>query len=79
MKQKDLFKLSPQLAAKIGSIIVHADEFTSLEAHPFDAQAIRDGLADLEEIQWLGGMQELALVPEKRNKGKSCHFNVYVT
>ena len=52
------------LAAKLGSIAVHADEITSPDGHAFDKAAITTLLHDADVIafiKWLG-----PLVPRKR-------------
>lgn len=57
---------SVSLLAKIGSIVVHADELTSDGGHEFDAAALRDLLRDPDVTAWLDAMSQAALVPKKR-------------
>lgn len=54
------------VAIKLASIAVHADELTSPDGHPFDAEAIRVLLADPELVAYLDTLRPLALLPEKR-------------
>lgn len=63
----DPLKPSPQLLAKLGSLIVHYDEFHSFnDGHPYDLQAARQLSEDPEVGKWLDGMGALALIPKKR-------------
>lgn len=59
--------ISPTLAVKLGSAIVHADEAMSADGHAADESAFRSILADPEVSAWLAAMNELALLPVKRN------------
>lgn len=54
------------LLCKLGSIIVHADEFTSPDSHHFDFKAMRALMSDPEVAEWLKGMQTAAFLPVKR-------------
>ena len=45
------------LLCKLGSIVVHVDEYLSDSGHPLD----------LEVREWLEQMQELALIPVRRS------------
>lgn len=56
----------PSLLAKIGSIIVHIDEFNSPSGHPFDAEAVKSLLADAEVNEWIIGMRGIGLLPVRR-------------
>ena len=58
---------SVALLSKLGSIAVHADEFTSAGAHEYDRIAIRSLLDDPEVRQWIADMK--AFLPVKRAKG----------
>lgn len=57
---------SAGLLCKLGSIVVHADEFTSPQKHNVDRVAIRALLTDPEVKQWLMEMDKLALLPVRR-------------
>jgi len=60
------FSLNYTLAAKVGSLVAHADEGLSRGGHNFDWIALRALIED-EDIQaWLAELRALALVPVKR-------------
>lgn len=54
------------LLVKLGSIIVHADEFTSPGGHEFDLHAMKTLLADPEVAAWLKAGTAAAMLPHKR-------------
>lgn len=54
------------LAAKLASIVVHADEWSSPDGHPFDAEAMRRLIADREVIDWVNKVSKAGLAPVKR-------------
>ena len=54
------------LLSKLGSIIVHVEEFLSPEGHPLDQEAIKGLLADSGVREWLEQMHGLVLLPVKR-------------
>lgn len=60
--------ISVTLAAKLASIIVHADEWSSPDGHPFDAAAMRALIADREVVDWVNRITEAGLAPVKRSK-----------
>jgi hypothetical protein len=57
---------SPGLLAKLGSIIVHAAEYSSADRHAFDLAAMNAILSDPEVVEWLAGMSKLAMIPKRR-------------
>lgn len=59
-----------RLLAKIGSIIVHADELTGKHGSKVDAEAIRNLLDDGEICDWLRGLevQYPGALPRKRRR-----------
>jgi hypothetical protein len=59
-----MLKPRAALLVKLGSIAVHADEFTSPDG--FDLTAMRGLLNDPEVIEWLAKMTAAAFVPVKR-------------
>ena len=63
----EAFKPSVPLLVKLGSIAVHADEFTSPHSHQFDLTALRQLLDDPEVVEWLATMTKGAFLPVKRN------------
>lgn len=52
--------------AKIGSILIHIEEFFGSGSHHFDKTAIDSLMADGDVIGWIEGMRKLALLPVKR-------------
>jgi hypothetical protein len=55
------------LAAKLASIVVHADEWSSPDGHPFDASAMRSLIADREVVDWVNKLTKAGLAPAKRS------------
>ncbi len=55
-----------KLLCKLGSIAVHAEEFTGKDSHHFDLEAIKSLLQDEEIVTWLKQMEAMALIPERR-------------
>lgn len=62
----DFLVLSPQLAAKIAAVIVHADEMLSPDGHPYDREALLQCLADPMVREWVHRCGPLA--PRKRSQ-----------
>jgi hypothetical protein len=60
----DPFQPSKALLAKLGSIVVHADEMLSANGHDFDQAAIRGLLSDPEVHLWIAQMGHY--LPQKR-------------
>jgi len=60
----DPLKPSVALLSKIGSIVVHAEEFMSPGGHPFDLDAMRTLYGDPEVQEWIEKMG--AFLPRKR-------------
>lgn len=59
-------KVNLGLLVKLGSLVVHADEFTSPNSHEFDRTAIRAGLEDPEVKEWIEAMTKQGFLPVKR-------------
>ena len=57
---------TPQLLAKLGSLLVHLDEGNSRNGHAFDWTAAKTLWEDAEVQEWLSEMQKIALVPLRR-------------
>lgn len=57
---------SASLLAKLGSAVIHAEEFVSDKGHAFDLEAFKALLSDSEIQEWLEGMRTKLLLPEKR-------------
>lgn len=62
----DVSRPSLKLLMKLGSAIVHADEFLSGGGHPYDEILFRQLVADPEVEAWIKEMG--ALLPLKRKK-----------
>lgn len=62
----DPFKLEASLAAKVGSILVHIEEATSDDGHPFDMEAVKALIRQPDVVAWIASLQKIALVPVKR-------------
>lgn len=54
------------LLCKLGSIIVHCDEYLSKDGHELDKQAILSLLQDDDVKDWIENMGKSALLPKKR-------------
>lgn len=63
---KDPLQPSVTLLIKLGSAIVHADEFLSPKGHPFDKEAFMSCLNDPEVKEWIVEMTKMAFLPVKR-------------
>ena len=62
----DLPETSTGLLVKLGSIVVHTEEYLSPNGHELDQVAITSLLADPEVVNWLKAMRRLSLLPLKR-------------
>jgi hypothetical protein len=65
-EKKDVLSPSPQLLIKLGSALVHADEFLSPSGHPLDKNTFDSLMKDSDVKEWIEGMTKLALLPVKR-------------
>lgn len=59
-------KPSAALLCKLGSIVIHVEEFLSPQGHHFDKSALDKLLDDAEVREWLKAMDVMALLPRKR-------------
>lgn len=68
----DPLKPPISLLVKLGSLIVHADEYLDAagHGHPFDKGAFDALLEDPEVAAWLEAMGKNALIPLKRRNRK---------
>lgn len=57
--------------AKIGSILIHVEEFLGSGSHHFDKAAIDSLMADPDVIGWIEGMRKLALLPLSRSHSET--------
>jgi len=64
----DPIKPSVALLAKIGSIVSHAEELLSPDAHQFDRIALDELLRDPDVREWVEAMHGMALISLPRNK-----------
>lgn len=62
----ETLKPSASLLCKLGSIVVHAEELTSVTGHAFDRDALIAAMADPEVCEWLNEMRAMAMLPMKR-------------
>lgn len=62
----DPLKPSATLLIKLGSLVVHADEFHSSDGHKFDKVAFDQLLKDPEVVAWMQAMDKMAFLPKKR-------------
>lgn len=60
------FKPPLSLLVKLGSLIVHCQEFQSGKGHQFDKITFDSLLADDEVIAWIEEMNSMALLPLQR-------------
>lgn len=54
--------------AKIGSALVHAEEYMGEGGHDFDKAAFDQMMADPAVQTWLESMKSMSLVPRKRSE-----------
>ena len=67
----NLMHPSAALLAKLGSVVVHAEEAVSAEGHAFDVEAIKALVNDREVKAWIKGMG--ALLPQQRKQWGQRH------
>lgn len=60
----DPLKPSITLLMKLGSAIVHAEEYLSKDSHPFDLNSFERMSQDPEVLSWIKAMG--AMLPQKR-------------
>lgn len=64
--KNDELKPSPQLLIKLGSLIVHYQEWTSSDGHALDKAAI-DSIENSDDFkEWIKQMDDNAFLPKKR-------------
>jgi len=62
----DLMNPSASLLVKLGSAVVHAEEFFSANGNPVDKVAFESAMKDSELQAWIKGMTEMGMLPVKR-------------
>lgn len=60
------FSPTKSLLVKLGSIIIHLQEYQSPRGHPYDLETANSLLNDDEVKRWLGLMNGMGLLPVKR-------------
>lgn len=68
MSKQDALKPDASLLSKLGSLIIHYEEWTSKSGHQLDKVAIDTITSDPEVKQWVKQMNNLSLLPLKRQK-----------
>lgn len=60
--------LKPPIATlvKIGSLVVHAEEFMSPTGHEFDKTAFKTLITDPDVVAWIASMTKAGFLPVKR-------------
>lgn len=61
-----MIRPATSLLCKLGSIMVHAEEFLSPKGHEFDRAALDQLINDPEVREWREEMERAALLPVKR-------------
>lgn len=67
-EEPNFFKISDAGLIKLGSALVHADEYLSPDGHDFDRTTFYGLLKDPEVSEWIKRLSEAALLPQKRKK-----------
>lgn len=62
----DPLQPSATTLVKLGSAIIHADEFLSDDGHPYDRVAFEELLRDPDVVEWVAAMNAMAMLPVKR-------------
>lgn len=62
----DFTKPSMTLLCKLGSLMVHVEEYLSPQGHEFDKTAIDQLLCDDEVVAWRKEMDAAAMLPKRR-------------
>lgn len=65
--------LSPKLdvAIKVASALVHAQEFMSADGHPFDRDVFDSLMNDPGVVAWMATLNAASLLPRKRSNDDS--------
>lgn len=61
---------SLSLLVKLGSVIIHVQEYLGPDGHPLDRMAFENVAKDPDVKAWLEEGTDLALLPVKRDDGK---------
>lgn len=68
MSKPDPFDLHTSLVAKLGSILVHIEEYLSPTGHAFDRHVLDSLMKDEEVQEWMEQLREMAMLPRKRSE-----------
>lgn len=63
---KDPLKPEAATLVKLGSLIVHLEEYCFGNGHPYDLEAIDTLKNDVEVKAWFDAMNKMAMLPVKR-------------
>ncbi len=69
--EDDPLDVPASLLCKLGSMMVHADEFLSPAGHDFDRIAMMALIGDPEVSAWVAAMTEKGFLPVKRETTKA--------
>ena len=58
--------ITMSLLTKLGSAVVHADEYLSPSTHPYDLAAFKQLIEDQEVQDFMTTMRSMALLPVRR-------------
>lgn len=65
-KKTDPLKPSADVLVRLGSALVHAEEAISPNGRPVDYSEFAKLMADPLVVEWIKGMNSMALLPVKR-------------
>ncbi len=68
---KNQIQPSVDVAIKVASALVHAQEYTSADGHPLDKNAFDSLMGDPEVRAWMQRINGMALLPRKRSNDES--------
>jgi hypothetical protein len=66
-QKKDVLQPEAGLLIKLGSALIHAEEFLSPDGHPLDKNTFDSLMQQPDVREWIDGMNELAFLPRKRS------------
>lgn len=59
------------VAIKVASALIHAQEYMSADGHPFDREAFDSLLHDPDVDAWMRTLGSMALLPRKRSNDET--------
>jgi hypothetical protein len=59
------------VAIKVASALVHAQEFIGADGHPFDRHAFEALMNDPDVVAWMRRLNGMALLPRKRSNDQN--------